>query len=456
MLLMLLALLLLTTVLAFRPDPPPPDRLVVLDTSASMGTIAAGQTRYAAALTSLEAALGSTGDGPITLVTTAPARVLTRGEASAETVLRLASELEPAGEDEPIHPLLSALCSASAPILIALVEDQPLADLDCPVLRPTLPDPAGNRGITGLALRSAGAVGLIEAHLEVTTAEPVEVRITADGIEPTTLTLTPTDGTAQRILRLSLPTGGALTASLLGSDPFPADDQVSFTLPPPAAVTTRLVTTHPEGFLARALAAHPEVELEVVAPGVAGGPVDLLVLEAEAPTEGARRVLALSEGLSAIPVVVAEPLKAPLLLPVDETNPLTRYLDPTGLRVDEALRLSVPEGGSALLRTDSGAVGVLLPGGAVAALGLSLSSSDLALRLDFAHLMANVVEWAKPDTGPLPVPIGVLSAAQSTARVTTAEADEQPHHRRLDHRPALVLAGILLLAEWGIQAWGRR
>ena len=70
--------------------------------------------------------------------------------------------------------------------------------------------------------------------------------------------------------------------------------------------------------------------------------------------------------------------------------------------------------------------------------------------------MANVVEWAKPDSGPLPMPTGVLSAAQTTARVTATEADEQPHHRPLDHRPALVLAGILLLAEWGIQAWGRR
>ena len=135
---------------------------------------------------------------------------------------------------------------------------------------------------------------------------------------------------------------------------------------------------------------------------------------------------------------------------------LTRYLDPTGLRVDEALRLEVPEGGEVLLRADAGAVGVLLPGEDVAALGLSLSRSDLALRLDFVHLMANVVEWAKPDAGPLPMPLGLLSPAQTTARVTAASDQELSESRSLDHRPALVLAGILLLAEWGLQAWGRR
>ena len=56
----------------------------------------------------------------------------------------------------------------------------------------------------------------------------------------------------------------------------------------------------------------------------------------------------------------------------------------------------------------------------------------------------------------LPVPIGVLSNAQSTARVTAASADAPPSRRSLDHRPALVLAGILLLAEWGLQIWRRR
>ncbi|MFT5681262.1 MAG: hypothetical protein ACI8RZ_002168, partial [Myxococcota bacterium] len=341
MAMMLLALIALVAALALRPDPPPPGRLVLLDTSASMGTIVDGQTRYDAALDALSDALSATGSGPITLVTTAPPRIQIRSAQSAVSVRSLAADLTPAGEDGDVGLLLAALCADSSPLLIALTEEAPLDDIGCTIYRPALPDAEGNRGITGLTLREAGAVSLFEAHLEVTAQAPVEVAITADGLLPTTLSLTPTDGIAQRILRLSLPAGGTMTAALIGDDPFPADDTASVAIPAQARVGVRLVTERPEGFLARALEAHPGVELEVVGPNTPASPVDLLVLEAPAPTDGARRILALQGGLSSVPAQVLGPLSEPTLLPADSDAPLTRYIDPTGFQVHAASHLAV-------------------------------------------------------------------------------------------------------------------
>ena len=191
---------------------------------------------------------------------------------------------------------------------------------------------------------------------------------------------------------------------------------------------------------------------EIVAPGSPAAPVDLLVLEAAAPTDGAEHVLALGAGLSAVSVTVLEPLLAPALMPTDPTEPLTHYVDPTGLHIQKANRLEIPEGGRALLTSADGPVAVLLPGEDIAALGWSLADSDLALRLDFAHLIANVVEWAQPEMSELPPAEGLLSVSQTQASV--ARAIPLPDHtpRRADHRLAILLVGLLLLAEWGLQA----
>ncbi len=454
MALLLLALVGLTAAVALRPDPPPPGRLVLLDTSASMATRVDGQTRLDAARTALAGALQATGDGPVTLVTTAPPRILVRDAQSPAPILAAAAAITPAGEDGGVRALLAALCAADAPLLIALTEELDLGEPGCTLHRPALPDAPGNRGITGLTLRAAGAVSLLEAHLEVAAREPVEVVITADGLAPSTLTLTPKDGLASRILRLSLPAGGTLTAALVGEDPFPDDDTVTVQIPAQEPLRVRLVTDRPEGFLARALRAHPGVSLEVVGAGTPAAPVDLLVLEADAPVEGARRILALHGGLSSVPVTTDGPLDAPALQPADPTAALTRYLDPTGIQVKTAWRLGLDDGAEALLTTPEGPVGVLLSGGEVIALGLSLSDSDLALRLDFAHLIANVVEWARPPAAALPQPVGVLSLAQSTAKAAAAIPPPAGPPQR-DHRLVVVLVGMLLLAEWGLQAGPR-
>ena len=456
LLLFLLALGLMTAAVALRPDPPPPGRLVLLDTSASMSTLVDGETRYEAALDAMSDALQSTGSGPITLITTSPARIRVRQAQTADPILHLARDLRPSGEDGDVGLLLRALCTDEKPLLIVIAEALPLPDLDCPILRPALLQAEGNRGITGMPLRPAGAVALYEAHLEVVSQDVVEVEITAEGIQPTTLTLTPTDVIAQRILRLSLPEGGTLTATLVGTDPFPGDDQVTIVVPPPSPVRTRLVTNRPEGFLARALQAHPGVVLEIVPPATPASPVDLLVLEEAAPIDGANRVLALLGGLESVPIEVIAPLEKPILLPADETALLTRYIDPTGLRIEQASRLGVPEGGQTLLSTTNGPVGVLLPGDQIVALGLSLSDSDLALRLDFAHLIANVVEWAQPPSAALPRPVGVLSRTQTRAQTVPMVALPDSNPPPFEHRAIMLFAGLFLMLEWAMQAWGKR
>ncbi len=455
MAMVLLALIGLVAALALRP-PPQPDRLVLLDTSASMATAINGETRYEAALDALSEALRRTGSGNVTLITTAPPRIQVRSARRSEPILARAGAIPPSGEDGDVSALLAALCTDDAPLLIVLAEDRPLPATDCSIYRPALPDAPGNRGITGFTLREAGAVSLLAAHLEVAAEEPVEVTITADGLEPATLRLTPTDGTAQRILRLSLPAGGAVSAALVGDDAFPDDDTASVVVPPPVVVQTRLVTEHPEGFLAQALRAHPGVSLETVGPSAPATPVDLLVLEAPAAIDGARRVVALQGGLRSIPVEVLDTLTKPTLLPTDPAAPLVQYMDPTGLQVQSASALGLAEGATSLLTTDAGPVGVLLAGGEVVALGLSLSESDLALRLDFAHLIANVVEWSRPASEAIPTPEGVLSRLESTARAAAAVSLPKDAPRTIDHRLAVVLAGMLLVAEWGLQAWEAR
>ena len=451
----LLALIGLVAALALRP-PPPPDRLVLLDTSASMATTVNGETRYEAALDALSVALRDTGSGHITLITTAPPSIQVRSAQSSGPILTRARAITPSGEDGEVSALLAALCTEGTPLLIALTEDRPLPTTGCSLYRPPLPDAPGNRGITGFTLREAGAVSLLEAHLEIAAESPVEVTITAGELQPTTLSLTPTDGVAQRILRLSLPEGGTVAAALVGVDPFPGDDTASVVVPPPAAVQTRLVTEHPDGFLARALDAHPGVSLEIVGPRTPAAPVDLLVLEAPASTDGARRVFALQGGLSSVPVEVLDTLTEPMLLPSDRSAPLVQYMDPTGLQVQSAAALGLAEGATSLLTTDAGPVGVLLAGGEVVALGLSLSESDLALRLDFAHLIANVVEWSRPASAALPAPVGVLSRPESTARTAAAIPLPAGGSEPIDHRLAVLLVGLLLVAEWGLQAWGAR
>ena len=371
-----------------------PALLVLLDQSASMaGLPVAAQLE----------ALGQDPDRPLTLLHLPSGAVLARDQRGPLPLLG-----EPAGADADPPGLVQALCSTEALLL---------SDRDLPCAGPGLTvGPRKNLGITEARLRAADALGGLELRLELTGAvtTPRTLQLSIDGAP---WLERPVTGPGPLSLQAAPPPGARLGLRLDPADALPADDAVTMPLPTLAPLRVTLVTAAPGGFLARALGAHPRVALSVVT-GPAVPATDLLVLEGQ-PADRPTGVPVVAWGLG-------EPggLREPSDIEASD-DPLLRYVSVEGLRIERARALSLAPGDTALITSAQGPLAARRADGSVE-IGFLPQNSDLPLRPDFAHLLANLIESVASQATVDP-PVGLLSSAESKlSTVERAEASLSP------------------------------
>jgi Mg-chelatase subunit ChlD len=412
--------------------------IAVLDTSASMGARDGDATRLARAADELAALADRLGPrDQLALVTTgAGAIVLVPPTSNHASVVLRARALVAAGAtgdndgDELALRLADALCREPARARVVVLSDGAgltVAPGRCRRDRIMVGRAGDNLGVSALSARLLDGLGAHDVHLAVTSsaAEPRQVQVTLaadDRVLDVVSLEVPAHGTAERSLRMTIDSGGRLHAALTGPgrdghapDALTADDRASIALPDAGPVSVLLVTTRPQSLVASALRVHPRARLTVAAPGaLPAGPFDLVLLEddprAALPASG--HVVAFGLVPAGAPLALGGGASERGVVRWDFDAGWFRYVDLRDLYLTTA---KVVSGGRAIIDSASGALAAIGRWGdrELIVTGFGVGDSDLGLRAAFPNLIANLIDWAAPTTGPRPPATGVLAAAES-------------------------------------------
>lgn len=427
LLLLLLALLGLVAALVDvqRDDEQPRNYIVVLDTSASMGATAPGDdtTRLRDAVSRLQDAMGRLGQQDrVALITADDEAVVRVGltEDHARVVEVARAQTPHGGSDGAMAALriADAMCHANEHAAVVLLSDG--VGVSAPSTRCAIEHvPVGrlgaNVGINALSVREADALGLAEVYLAVTSDrdEPseIEVELQLDDqlMEVVPIDL-PAEGEVKRLLRVPMPPGRRVTATLRdpaeggGQDLLPADDVAWAPRRLGGRVRALLVTGTRLSFTAEALRLHPRVDLSVIGPNdeTPTERFDLVVLEAErkaAALPEATHIVALGASLGELGVAVrTSGIEGAEIVRWSFDDPLFRFVSFDEVQVPKADVLEVGEGQTSLIDSDQGPLAVVARNGdrELLAFGFLPHESDFVLRVGFVNLVANLVEWAAP------------------------------------------------------------
>ena len=432
--------------LALQGGPAPVPWVAVVDAGPGMqARTEDGRTRAERARSALAAELAARPGAPVTLVVNAPPRVLRVDEPAPDRVLR-ALDMHGAGAVGETAPLLGALCADGR--ALRWFGDDPAPDVGCAAARVALGS-VDNDGLVEVSARQVDRLGTVE--IQALTGDGAPVRAQAGAGDPVTL--------VAGLALLSLPGGGEVRVAAPPGDGWAGDDATTMTLPPVRPLRVALVTDRPRGFTAAALGAHPGLALEVQPPTAIGpGPVDLLVVEAppDGPFPAAPRVVLLGVGLPDLGVAPGRPLRPAALTAASPTDPLLQHVRLDGLRLGGVRALAPLVGGRTVLLSGDAPVMVEGPfgGGRVVALGFDPAASDLPLRVDFVHLVANLVRWADPTPGASVV--AALPGAEETAPLDSpAQPVARPAGLQFGWWPGALLALALLVLESLRSLWPR-
>ncbi len=422
LLMLLLALAGLVIALADlqRDDEQPRNYIVVLDTSASMGTTALGddQTRLEHAVERLEEAVGKLGQQDRVALITASDRATVRVGPSEDhgRVLEVAREQAPAGTSEGTPAALriaDAMCRANEHAAVVLLSDGvgvSAPSTRCPIEHVAVGRKGPNVGISALSVREADTLGLAEIYLAVTAdleaPREAEVELLLDDklTEVVPLDL-PAEGEVKRLLRVPLLPGRRVTARLRssGDDVLPADDVAWAPRRLGGRIQTLLITETRLSFTAEALRLHPRVDLSVIGPHdqTPSERFDLVLLEAPRPAAAlpsARHVVTLGVPAAELGFASKAEVEGPEIVRWSFDNPLFRFVSFDEVQVPKATILEVAAGQTALIDSDQGPLAVASSGPEQdrIAFGFLPHETDFVLRVGFVNLVANLVEWAAP------------------------------------------------------------
>lgn len=385
--------------------------LLVVDGGAGMGRqTPGGSTLLDAAREPLSASLDATGASAFAVVVAGPSpRVPVGLTQDASLVMQAVEAVVPEGRADVPEAIVLAdtLCADPERDVIVVISDGLTAapSTRCPLRRLDLPAPEPNVGLATLVARRTDGLGLAEAVVTVAGDWPderpveVELRLGEQLVDAFTLTL-PAGGEATAVRRVS-GDGEVLTAALVGdggSDP--VDDRAEVRIGQVAPVKVGLVTDRPQGLLATALGLHPGAMVEVVGPDESQSldSIDIGVLEVSARPPPVGRIVLFGDAVQTAGLQEGEVLEAPRITRWAFDDPLLRYLDLDDLVVQRAWPLQVPGSGQSLIEADGRPIAVRgeLSGRPMVALGFGTRDSDLALRVDFLHLIANLLDQAAP------------------------------------------------------------
>lgn len=329
--------------------------------------------------------------------------------------------------------LAQALCDGQKNGTIVLVTDGMVPDgvagfpeMSCPltimdVLEPGATTPA-NIALTRLAVRQIDALGNTEVYVEAYNPMAVDrevvVELELDEIVVEVLAIqVPAGRSAGQLTRVDGSMGSRLIARAVHqdgqADAISVDDQIYAVLNPVAWVNVLLVSDRKFSFMERAFSLHPRVRMDVVSVAEAASQMqdrDFVIFE-----EGASQALLTATPARAkVFVLGAQPgagvtfgaeVERPVVTWWDFDDELFRYVDLDEVEVLTASPIQPVQGDEVLMRAGQDQTLLVrrqLGGRDALVMAFHPDQSDLVLRVAFANLVANLVEWCAASIEPPP------------------------------------------------------
>lgn len=209
---------------------------------------------------------------------------------------------------------------------------------------------------------------------------------------------------------------GVLHVTLDVEDALAVDNEAWLALQPSAKVKVLLVSEADSVggyYLKRALGLEPRVELSTVDPSgfAPTDAYDLTVFDGFTPpsAEGEAPMDALPSGmlvffnaLPPLPGLLAEgTIENPPVLATETDHPAMRFLNPSNIAIQEALRITLPEGARTLVSTIGGPLvaDVSRGGQQIAIVAFDIGESNWPLQLSFPLFVQNLVSWSPRAAG---------------------------------------------------------
>jgi Ca-activated chloride channel family protein len=431
--------------------------VLIVDTSASMGTVEGDTTRIAEAQAAARRVIGKLPDGGHVTVVAADdsAHVLvsdTDDRAAALAAVDRITATQVPGDLTDAFALASALAARDSDSTVVVVTDAnadrlPSVGIGAPVQVERVGQTDANQGVAALSLlrRSGGA----QLDLFVAVSNPSGADVTrrleiyADDVLVDARDLSIPAEQRSEVLISSVPQSAKVVeARLAGTDALAVDDR-AFALVPQAGAVRALLVGPGNTYLENALALLPRLELFAVGPD---GYADALAAAAAAKTPYGmvifdRFVPAAPPDVPAIYVgpkedgpfgAVGGIVNGPALDRTDPEDPVLRFVDLSTLHVGRARAITLTDGLRPVVASLAGdplvAVG-RVHGRGVALLSFALGDSDLPLQVAFPLLMSNLVDALLPSVDGIlppsvelgePIAVAIDPAILRVAAVTPA------------------------------------
>jgi hypothetical protein len=449
LLLQLLLLLLLVLVLArpfiFSNSPIEGNAVIVLDASASMGTVDAegGKSRWSRAAEEVEWLINGLGSGSrMSLIWAGPNPTLVASGPDKASLLSALHRLQPSNGRGDIESALVLAAGASQQLggaTVALISDgafetsAELPVMDGPVLYLPVGESGRNLGITALSVRDTPsgpeAFASVYNSGEVTATALLSVLVDGDLRDSRRVEVGP--GGDAGVTFGGLPLDTRRVKATLATDVSEGDtlstDNRAWAVRSRASDGGVLLVTAGNGFLEKALTLLPGLRVFKIVPSafVPSDDYALTVFDGSMPPQLPPGNLLLFAPTDSPLIPVSGTLELPQVGQVEVNDPLLRFVDLSDLHVGSAVRMAVPDWARVLVRTTDGApllVAGETEGQRVVAFAFDLHRSDLPLRVAFPILLANIVEWLRP-TSQVSAPTVLRAGEPITVRLLP-EADK--------------------------------
>jgi hypothetical protein len=351
--------------------------------------------------------LAARSESTFSVVGTAPPRLLVDATADPRPVLEALTAVPSAGPAADAAPLVEALCAHTpATVVVIGFPVAPLEAKGCDVVHFPVPEPA-TEVLTDLVASMPASTGDVWLHVRAR-GEATTAVVEHEGATVGQVRLSG-DATREGVARIAAPPGATLAVRLDGTDHPTSESSVALPRLPPVRVLVR--THNPEGYLARVVGVHPRLQALVIPPGAAGPAeeADLLLTDAPEPvTDSARVVAVFGRGAAELGVPPGPVTTRPTVTLTAPDAPLLDLVGLDTLHIATTPTLLAPADATILASTARGPIAVHRPlpdGRHAVVLGPGLATSDLPLRADFVHLVANLVDLAAPvGAPPAPAP----------------------------------------------------
>ncbi|MEP6807305.1 MAG: BatA and WFA domain-containing protein [Chloroflexota bacterium] len=398
--------------------------VLIVDTSASMGTTEGGSTRIAEARAAARRVIGDLPEGGHVTVVAADdsAHVLvsdTDDRSAALAAIDRIGATQVPGDLTDAFALASALAARDSDSTVVVVTDAnadrlPKVGIGAPVKVERVGSSDSNQAVAALSLlrRSGGA----QLDLFVAVSNPSGSAVTrrleiyADDVLVDARDLSiPAEQRSEALISSVPQSAHVVEARLAGADALAVDDR-AFALVPQAGAVRALLVSPGNTYLENALALLPRLELYAVGPGgyadalaaatKAGTPYGIVILDRFVPP-APPKIPALYVGPTKDGAfgTIGGLLDGPALARPDPADPILRFVDLSTLHVGRARAVTLAAGMRPAVESSAGnplvAVG-RVDGRGVALFSFALGDSDLPLQVAFPLLVSNLVDALLP------------------------------------------------------------